>query len=324
MGVGEVHGWKKKRGSSEEKKKKKKKREERGEVISQQKMVSFLFFYFFLLFFFFLCYEIMQSIHKCLVEAICTDNENEVERILTENELIDWSIGWPTYSSPLIEACSETKSVKILSLLLNHPSVDVNFKDVYGDRAIILACLGGKDDFVAILVEDPRVELNVTDANGVSLLKWLVRQERLDYIKLWISSGKEMVLRPPGGLGNDVIGHARKKKKVEFENLLVEFRDRPEDTRHKIRLELGWYERTGWYEKMAASFYAQSIFLCDGLVQIRTNADEDTTRFFTIISKLPLELQMTLCLRAAGSMKSLVSGKDSEWAFRELVKFLLS
>ena len=53
------------------------------------------------------------------------------------------------------------------------------------------------------------------------------------------------------------------------------------------------------------------------------NPADAATRFFTIASKLPMELQMILCHRAVGSMKDSVLSQDSEVAFKSLAKTLL-
>jgi len=44
--------------------------------------------------------------------------------------------------------------------------------------------------------------------------------------------------------------------------------------------------------------------------------------FFKDTTRLPLELQMMLCFRQVGSDKEILSGKDSEVAFKELAKGL--
>ena len=42
--------------------------------------------------------------------------------------------------------------------------------------------------------------------------------------------------------------------------------------------------------------------------------------FFGIASRLPLELQMVLCCHVMGSFKEIISGQDSEPAFKRLAK----
>ena len=68
--------------------------------------------------------------------------------------------------------------------------------------------------------------------------------------------------------------------------------------------------------------FALVVFVSDGLLEIK---DTTTTaaRFFSIARRLPLELQMMLCHRVVGSAKEIISGKDSEVAFKELARRLL-
>jgi len=83
-----------------------------------------------------------------------------------------------------------------------------------------------------------------------------------------------------------------------------------------VRLELGVAD------EVAAEIFGMVVFVSDGLLQVTQIIQSTATaaRFFSIISHLPLELQMVLCYRVAGSSQEIISGKDSEMAFRELAK----
>jgi len=76
---------------------------------------------------------------------------------------------------------------------------------------------------------------------------------------------------------------------------------------------------------LAAKVFALTVFLCDGLLQPKPPAliSNPAVRFFTIASKLPMELQMILCHRVVGSMKQNILLKDSEAAFQSLARILL-
>ena len=80
-------------------------------------------------------------------------------------------------------------------------------------------------------------------------------------------------------------------------------------------------------DALAAEIFALTVFLCDELLHLKptlaTTAATDTLRFFSIISKLPMELQMILCHRVVGSMKQNILLKDSEAAFKSLARILL-
>ena len=81
-------------------------------------------------------------------------------------------------------------------------------------------------------------------------------------------------------------------------------------------------------DELASEIFSLTVFLCDELVQLKpaltpAPAADATTRFFTIASKLPMELQMILCHRAVGSTKQNILRKDSEVAFKSLARILL-
>jgi len=79
--------------------------------------------------------------------------------------------------------------------------------------------------------------------------------------------------------------------------------------------------KLGLVVEVAAEMFAMVVFVSDGLLQIKdTVTTTRAARFFAIASHLPLELQMVLCYREAGSLKEIICGKDCEMAFRELAK----
>ena len=150
----------------------------------------------------------------------------------------------------------------------------------------------------------------------VDALWYAARDGYLDVIKWWIASGREMDLGKPGEWETDAIGAAKNKGKTEVVTLLEIFKENPMETRHTVRVELGWYDLA------AAEMFALVVFLCDGLLQIKETALTPAARFFNIARSLPLELQMVLCYRFAGSGKEIITGEKSEVAFKELARRL--
>ena len=126
-----------------------------------------------------------------------------------------------------------------------------------------------------------------------------------------------MNLGKPGDAKTDAIGEANKRGHTEVMTLLERFKENPEEPRHAMGLEVGWYDEA------AAEVFALVVFVSDGLLGTR---DQGTTpprtRFFAIATQLPLELQMILCYRVVGLAKGIIPGKDSEAAFRNLAKIL--
>ena len=128
------------------------------------------------------------------------------------------------------------------------------------------------------------------------------------------ASGREMDLGKPGDEYTDAIGAAMVEGETEVVTLLERFKENPEETRHAMRVELGWYD------ELAAEVFALVVFVSDGLLQFKHTGT--AARYFSIATQLPLELQTVLCYRLVGSGKEIIPGNDSEVAFKELAKRL--
>jgi len=112
---------------------------------------------------------------------------------------------------------------------------------------------------------------------------------------------------------------AKLRANAEVVTLLERFKSDAARTRYAMRVELGWYDEA------AAKMFALVVFVSDGLLKTKATgvkAGAKRTRFFNIARQLPLELQMVLCFRQVGSAKEIISGKDSEVAFKELARRL--
>ena len=57
----------------------------------------------------------------------------------------------------------------ILKILLKCPRVDLNMKDKNGDSLIMAALKTDKTDLVKLLLKNPRVDLGTRDSQGLSL-----------------------------------------------------------------------------------------------------------------------------------------------------------
>ena len=72
---------------------------------------------------------------------------------------------------------------------------------------------------------------------------------RLNAIKWWIASGREMDLGTPGLDCSDAIGTAKRQGKTEVVTLLERFKSDATKTRSEMRKELGI---TGWYHSFSS------------------------------------------------------------------------
>ena len=180
-------------------------------------------------------------------------------------------------------ACYNGREAPTYSLLA-HPNIHVNQKTTGGSNSLLEGLVNGKTACVRLLLRDARVTVNEPDNNGCTPLWCAAINGRLEVIKWWIASGREMELGQPGNEKNDAIGGAKKGGRTKVVSLLERFRDHPEKTKHEVRVELGCFEK---------EMFALVLFLCDGLLEIkrRGRAGREAARFLRIASRLPLELQ---------------------------------
>jgi len=252
----------------------------------------------------------------------------EVKEILSKNPDLDvhyqGTFGW----SVLTVACQNDCN-PIVSILLARPDIDVNLNDVSGSTAFSYSH-GGSISCLRLLLKDQRVEVNQPDNQGYTPLRGVAYDGHLAVIKWWIASGREMDLGTPGDIDRtddqwtpwdidrtDAIGAAKEYGETEMVTLLERFQENPEETRHAIRLELGWYDEA------AADVFAPIVFVSDGLLQIKATTPTPAARFLSIARRLPLELQMIVCYLVVGTPKGIIPGEDSEAAFKSLAQSLL-
>ena len=237
----------------------------------------------------------------------------EVEEIQRNNPTFDVTCHGDYKQTALHDVC-EYGHDSIVSLLLAHPGIDVNVKNSYGWTPFLRACFYGSTSCVREMLKDSRVKVNELDNHGATPLFRAASQGRLDTIRSWIASGREMDLGEPGNEWTDAIGWAKEWRKTEVLTLLERFKENPVETRHAMRVELGLVDA------LAAEMFAMVVFVSDGLMQVENLVDSTppAARFFRIASRLPLELQVILCYRKVGSSKDIISGKDSEAAFKSL------
>ena len=209
-------------------------------------------------------------------------------------------------------ACIDSFCSPVIPLLLAHPDIDVNVKNIYGQTPFYCACANGHTSCVREMLKDSRVKVNKPKNDGCTPLWAAARYDHLDIIKWWIVSGREMDLGKPGKWNTDAIGGAKNYGYAKVVTLLERFQSDAAQTRHAMRVELGLLD------ELAAEMFALVVFVSDGILRIK-----DTTpaaRFFNIAAQLPLELQMVLCFRLMGSTNEIIPGKKREVAFKELAR----
>ena len=168
------------------------------------------------------------------------------------------------------------------------------------------------------MLKDSRVKVNEPDRDGYSPLWFAAYSGSLEVIKWWIASGREMDLGKPGDVDKtDAIGVAKQNDETEVVTLLERFKENPLETRLQVRVELGLTDN------LAAEMFALAVFVSDGILQVNDTIPSPAARYFSIVRRLPLELQMVVCHRVVGSAEEIIPGKESEVAFKWLAKCLL-
>jgi len=204
----------------------------------------------------------------------------------------------------------------VIPLLLAHPGINVNLKDSYGRTAFLYACYGYTSSVLEML-KDSKVRVNEPATSGETPLWVAARSCPVDVVEWWIASGREMDLGTPGDEKTDAILGAKNNDKTEVATLLERFKENPVETRHAVRLKIGWYDEA------AAEMFALVVFVSDGLLQVNdTKITTPAAKYFKIAAQLPLELQMVMCYRLVGAAKEIIRGKESEVAFKWLAKWI--
>jgi len=192
----------------------------------------------------------------------------------------------------------------------------------------LLGCDFGKVSVVEVLLKDPRVDVTLED-NWQRIPLWYASLGgKLEVVEWFIASGRDLgdIKSKKGKYDFNsytALEIARKENKTEVVSVLERFIANPAQTRHERRVKLGILDA------LAAEVFALTVFLCDDLLQLKPALASTTAasaaqalRFFTMASKLPMELQMLLRHRAVGSMKQNILRQDSEAAFKSLARIL--
>ena len=253
----------------------------------------------------------------------------EVEALLRDHPGLDVNCEDDKIRWTALHFCSMYGNAEVVKLLLAHPAINVNAQTSDNFTPILICCWKGSMSVAQLLLKDPRVDVTLEDCRGCTPL-WLASHHgHCEVIEWLIASGKDL-----GDLNQKVhwdgeefsaLEIAREHKESEVVSLLEKFMDNATQVRHGVRVKLGVREA------LAAEVFALTVFLCDDLFQAspcRTtrsrshgySAAAAAIRFFKVVAKFPMELQMILCHRAAGTTKDSILSKDSEAAFKSLAK----
>jgi hypothetical protein len=259
-------------------------------------------------------------------------------KILKNHPGVDVNALGPSGRTCLHEACIN-RSMGLISLLLDHPSTDPNKKSLRGVSPFESVCFRGDLSFTRRLLEDPRLVPTIHpeyNHNPYQIRTYIghfgISNYGFNVIKAWIASGRSFNLPPDdeeawvyrSNAYNDAHLSNTHGIRAEMVTLMEAFRDLPDETRQAVRLGEWWK----WPDEHASALLAPVVFLSDGVARVSDFIPEGSRfagagRFLRIAKRLPLEIQMTLCYRAAGTSKTLVPLRCRELEFRRLATHLL-
>ena len=257
---------------------------------------------------------------RSLWVACGTNHVSRAHKLLQFPSLqVNWQNLEHHHRSALHLTC-ELGNKQLTLLLLRHPDIDPNLQDAQGHTPLMLSCALDQLRVAKVLVLDKRTRLDVADPFGVTALWLAALRGATEIVKWLIASGKDL------GKDQEIVGLdvAREAENLETLELLKRFQSEPELTRHELRVELCLQGA------VISELFALVIFLCDNLLLVKSArpteeadpAAASARRFFALIVKLPMELQMVICHRVYESAGELILTKSSEVAFRSVVRKL--
>jgi hypothetical protein len=246
---------------------------------------------------------------------------NDVDKVLDllskgYSQFITRWEGWG--NCPIHEACMKRADPVILKMFLKYPDLDVNVQSRHtGSTVFAYACDFNNLECAKLLLADSRVNLHTPDFRGVAPLGLLMfsKHDTTMILKYWIASGRFLTneqLRTFSVLNN---AHLRQDAFA----LVQAYSQNPAKATREARFEVG---EPGF---VTAYLFAMVVFLCDDFMVLKSPTPEQdaAARFWNMAKRMPLDIQIILMCRAAGSGKDSISKDDRESAFQDLALHLL-
>ena len=123
---------------------------------------------------------------------------------------VNMAVGGPGWTL-LHFACEVDSRSAVIPLLLAHPGINVNARNKWGSTPFSCTCANGHTSCVRELLKDSRVKVAEAYRDGTTPLFWAAFWGRLDVIKWWIASGREIDLGKPGDANTGAIEVAKMK-----------------------------------------------------------------------------------------------------------------
>lgn len=255
---------------------------------------------------------------QLLYDAATAGNEARFKELLwgTPGVDVNWKNG---YGMTSLHKAASRGCTSIVALLLCHPAIEVNPVCDRGFTPFLLSCVYGHTACVRRFLKDPRVSLQ--GLQDVSAFWVVAREGHVDVVKRWIGSSRDIDLVPEKN--PDAIEVARMNNWVAVSLLLEVYQRDPKGVRLEMRKHLRQLDNAA-----AARIFAMMVFVSDGLLEIRRLKAKEVpekgfcraARFFNILRKLPMDLQMLVSHQMVDSPRQNVTATDADVAIRALAK----
>jgi len=202
-------------------------------------------------------------------------------------------------------ACQHNRT-EMIAELLNHPMINVNLKDAVGWTPFILTCFSNTVKSAILLLNDARVDINCKDKNGVTGLMEAAWQGNLETIEQILASLKHIQNEDIANSINDAKKEICSRKKEQYPkiiSLLEAYQTQPFETVKKLRSKLQEYD--------SVSIFVLVVLLADDYysLKLKTDGNHNAIRFFNMMLKLPMDLQMVICNRLFELPKNVIQAK---------------
>jgi hypothetical protein len=203
---------------------------------------------------------------------------------------------------------------------------DVNQEDFWGNTPLHHACIFGDIKRMQKLLANDQVDTVHKDDDNCTPFWMLAHSGDCLPIKWFVASGRDIGDLTEKGAEDEFLGYLVTPLELalalhhhDAARLIQHLMHDEHQTRHEIRLEFGLKPQT------VAHLFAIVIFVCDDLLRLKAtqstvHKDISTGRFFSMVTRLPMELQMMICHRVSGSPKDVVLTRDSEPMFKFVSK----
>jgi len=261
----------------------------------------------------------------------CQNGRRDIVAKMLADPRIDVRKARADGSHPLYSACQEGRR-DIVTTLLADARFEVNRKTGQGTSPFWIACQWGSLEVVDVLLDDMRVDVNSL-FRGSSVLFIVVQLGLLEVLQLLLASGREINTKLRDSTRKTAAEEARNWKftgQVHAETPeeltriiqngpgIVDLLDSFEVNRDAMRQSLRRLPNIRGF--FVNRVFALVVFTTDGFLAVGDAASPEVRRFFSIVEKFPIELQMVICYRLFGSPKNTVSSRDSEPAFLWLAR----